>query len=439
MKNIDSLIYPRWIIPIEPDYQVFENHVIAINNGIILDIIPVGFENKYNAKEKIVLSSHAMMPGFINAHTHTPMTLFRGMADDLKLMEWLQHHIWPSEKTWLSEEFCFDGARLAILEMLKSGTTCFNDNYFYLKSIGEACRQSQMRASLGVCALDFSTGYGNNFQEYLKKAEEIIEQFKCDELISVNIAPHAPYTVSDQSFSEVKKFAERYQLKIQIHLQESIEEVNESIRQFQMRPVKRLYELGVLSSHTQAVHMVHLTEEDFSIIQKSQTHIVHCPESNLKLASGFCQVQKCIEYGINVALGTDGAASNNDLDMLGEMKTAAILAKAVSQNSSALNAFEALKMATLNGAKAMGLSEKIGSLVNNKHADMIAIDLSYPNTQPVYHPISQIVYASHANQISDVWVKGKQVLKNHQCVFLDEQEIIEKANLWKTKILGESL
>jgi 5-methylthioadenosine/S-adenosylhomocysteine deaminase len=436
MMNIDCLIYPRWIIPIEPAHVVLENHVIVLNHGMILDIVPVGSENIYQAQEKIILSDHAVLPGFINTHTHSPMTLFRGMADDLKLMDWLQHYIWPSEKKWLSDEFCYDGARLAILEMIKSGTTCFNDNYFFLKSIGKACQEAQIRASLGVCALDFPTAYGNNFQDYLSKAKEIIEQFNQDELISVNIAPHAPYSVSDENFKAVKKFSEDYQLRIQIHLQESQDEINESLRQYQMRPVKRLYQLGLLSSQTQAVHMVHLDEHDFELISETQCHVVHCPESNLKLASGFSPVQQCLENKINVALGTDGAASNNDLDMLGELKIAALLAKAVSQNSSALNAFEALKMATLNGAKAMGLSEKVGSLVKNKQADMIAIDLSYPNTQPVYHPISQIVYASRADQITDVWIRGKRVLKNHQCVQLDEKEIIAKANSWKNKIRG---
>lgn len=441
MNSVETIIIPRWIIPVMPEAVVWENHAVVLDGGKIKDILPAEkVTEQYRAQEVIQLPNHAILPGFINTHTHTPMTLFRGLADDLKLMDWLQNHIWPAEKKWLSDVFCYDGARLAIVEMIKSGTTCFNENYFFLDSIGKAVSEAGMRASLGVCVLDFETAYAKTCEEYLEKAKNLISTYAHQALISVNVAPHAPYTLSDKSFDIIKQFAEENNVILQIHLQESQDEIHQSEQQYKMRPLNRLYQLGVLSSKTQAVHMVHVNQADLALIQKTQLHIVHCPESNLKLASGFSPVQQFLENKINVALGTDGAASNNDLDMLGEMKTAAILAKAVSNNSSALNAYQALKMATYNGAVAMGIENLVGSVEKNKQADLIAIDLSYPNTQPVYHPISQIVYASGSHQISDVWIKGQRVLKGYQCSTLDQTEILEKANTWKNKIIeGERL
>ena len=432
---IDTLIFPRWIIPIEPENKVLENHFLAIHQGKIRDILPLEKADDFRAKEKIILSNHAVLPGFINAHTHTPMTLFRGLADDLALMEWLEHHIWPCEKKWLSDEFCYDGTRLAISEMLKSGTTCFNDNYFFLNGIGKAVQESHIRASLGACILDFPTAYGNDADDYLAKAHESVEQFHLQGLLSVNIAPHAPYTVSNHTFEKIKKFAEEYDLTIQVHLQETLHEVQESFKIHKHSPVERLDKLNILSNQTQAVHMTQISDQDFDILKKTGVHIVHCPESNLKLASGFCPVEKLMKYNINVALGTDGTASNNDLDMLGEMKIAAILAKAVAQDPCAVNAFQALKMATFNGARAMGISDQTGSLIKNKQADFIAIDLSFANTQPLYHPMSQIVYAANSAQITDVWVSGKHLLKNRKLAYMDEKEIIAKADDWKNKII----
>lgn len=431
LQKIDTVIYPRWVIPIEPENVVYENYAIAIDQGKILNVLPKeqAIEN-YDPKEKIYLKNHVLLPGFINTHTHTPMSLFKGFADDLALMNWLNNYIWPAEKKWLGDEFCYDGAMLAILEMLRGGTTCFNDNYFFMESIGRAAEDSYIRAALGITVLDFPTAYSNNAEETLAKAEDIYANYKNHDLISVSIAPQGPYTCCDETFLKVKDFAEKNNVPIHLHLHETLDEIAMS----HLRPINRLHNLGILSKNTQAIHFVHATLEDIILLKETGVHVVHSPESNLKLASGFCPVKQFMDVGINVALGTDGSASNNDLDMLGEMKTAAILAKAVSGDPTALNAFEALKMATLNGAKAMGLENQTGSLIPNKSADIIAIDLSFPCTQPVFNPISQIVYAANSQQVTDVWVAGKQLLKNSEFVYLDAKAVLDKAKIWRSKI-----
>lgn len=432
MSLIDALILPRWIIPVEPENIQYENYALAVHEGKIIALLPKDEAlKKYQAKEEISLEEHVVMPGFVNTHTHSPMTLFRGLSDDIALMDWLNHYIWPAEAKWLSDEFCYDGTRLALLEMIRSGTTCFNDNYFFLEGIFRAASEAKIRATLGLCVLDFANAFAKTPDEYLEKAQKTYELINHHELINFSIAPHAPYTVSDETFLKIKAFSEKNNVVIHVHLQETADEMQKS----PIRPVKRLHDLGILSFRTQAIHMTQVNDEDIRLLSKTGTHVVHCPESNLKLASGFCPVQKLVDAGVNVALGTDGACSNNDLDMMNEMKTAAILAKAVSQNPLSINANQAIKMATLNGAKAMGLDNIIGSLKPGKSADMIAIDLSSPNTQPAYHSASQIVYAANSRQVSDVWVAGKQLLKKGQFVYLDEKEIIQKAKVWQKKII----
>lgn len=435
MKIIDTLIFPRWIVPIEPHNIYLENHALAIHQGRIVEILPNEQAKKtYQATNTIELKTHVIMPGLINSHTHSPMTLFRGMADDLALMDWLQNHIWPAEAKWLSDDFCYDGTQLAILEMLRSGTTCFNDNFFYSESIGRAAADAGMRACLGACVIDFPTSYAKTPDEYLAKAVGVYQSWKNHPLISVSIAPHAPYTVSDETFLKVKAFAEKYNARIHLHLQETADEIQQSLQHYNKRPVQRMYDLGIMSKQLECVHMTQIIPDDIALLQKTGAHIIHCPESNLKLASGFSPIKQFMDAQINVALGTDGAASNNDLDMFGEMHVAAILAKAVSQKATALTAAETLRIATLGGARALGLENIVGSLASGKAADIIAIDLTASNTQPVYNPISHLVYAVNSRQVTDVWVNGKQLLKNSTFSSLDENSIVAKATVWKNKI-----
>lgn len=437
MQTIDTLLFPRWIVPIQPHNTYLENHAIAIDKGRILEILPdKEAQQRYQAKNNLQFNTHVIMPGFVNAHTHSPMTLFRGMSDDLALMDWLQNHIWPAEGKWLSDEFVYDGTLLAILEMLRCGTTCFNDMYFFSEAISKAIDETAMRASISGAIIDFPTAYAKNPNEYFAKAEKLAQTWKNHSLISVTISPHAPYTVSDESFLKVKQFAEKYGTRIYLHLHETADEVTQGLKQNQKRPMQRLYELGILSPQTECVHMTQITAEDIQIMQKTGAHVIHCPTSNLKLASGFAPIKQFMDAGINVALGTDGAASNNDLDIINEMHIAAVLAKAVAKDPTALNAAEVLRMATLNGAKAMGLEQQIGSIEPGKAADIIAVDMVSINTQPMYNPLSHLAYAVNSRQVTDVWVAGKQLLKNGKFTLMDEAAILAKANAWKENILG---
>ncbi len=437
MQTIDTIIFPRWLIPIEPEGVCLEHHAIAIKQGKIIGIHPAHeVETLYQAKEIIHLKDHVLMPGLINAHTHSPMALFRGMADDLQLMDWLQNHIWPAEAKWVGEEFVYDGTRLAILEMLRSGTTCFNENYFYLEQIGQAAKEIGMRAALGACVFDIPNAYAGNIDEGLVHAETLYEYWHQEPLFRVSIAPQGPYSLSNESFKKVQKYTEKYPVKIHLHLHETLDEIQQSLTHYNKRPIARLHDLGLLSERTQCVHMVHVNAKEIALLQKLAVHITHCPKSNLKLASGFAPIKKFIDAGLNVAIGTDGACSNNSLDLFDEMKIAALLAKAVAQDSTALTAIEALNMATINGARALGWDAEIGSLLPGKAADMIAVRMNAINTTPVYSIFSHLVYALNSQQVSDVWVAGKQLLKNSEFETLNVNAVLEKAHFWQRRIRG---
>ncbi len=434
MAHAEQVIEARWIIQYEAPH-VLENHSLLISNGIIQEILPTEKARKqYPNAERHTLDQHALIPGFINTHNHAAMTLFRGMADDLPLMTWLNDHIWPAEGQWVSEAFVKDGTELAIAEMLLSGTTTFSDMYFFPEAAAEAVNTSGIKAQLCTPIMEFPTAWGSGPEEYLTKTRKLIAEFKDHPRIQIAAGPHAPYTVSDQTFTECLKLQQETGCAIQVHLHETQFEVDESIKQHSMRPIERLNKLGILNQNTQCVHMTALNDEDLSTIQNSQSHLIHCPESNLKLASGFAPIGKAQSLNINVCLGTDGAASNNDLDMLGETRTAALTAKAVKQDATTLNALDALKAATINGAKALNISEKTGSITKGKLADIIAFDLSHLHCQPVYDPISQIVYTGRSDQITHVWSEGSLLVENRQLISLDTQKIIEKANAWADKI-----
>lgn len=434
--EIDRLIHARWIIPVRPKGNVLEHYSIAINDGTILDILPsTEAEQKYSARESTTLNQHALLPGFINSHTHAAMTLFRGLADDLPLMQWLNDHIWPAEAKWVDEQFVRDGTRHAIAEMIRSGTTCFNDMYFFPDHTAEVANEIGMRCCVGLILIEFPTAWATDAQNYIDKGLEVHDKFKHSPLITTAFAPHAPYTVADQSLIHINTLAEELDIPIHMHIHETEHEVAESIQQHTFSPLKRLESLGVLSERMMAVHMTQLTEEEIDLTAKYNASVVHCPESNMKLASGFCPVNALLNAHVNVALGTDGAASNNDLDMLGEMRSCALLAKAVSQDSTAVSAATALEMATINAAKALGLDANIGSLEIGKEADIIAIDLDTIETQPLYDPVSQIVYSANRNQISDVWVSGKPLLESRELTTLDSNLSLQTVKDWGEKIL----
>ena len=435
MTHADTVINARWIIPVEPDGIVHEHHSLIIQDGKILDLLPTArAKTLYQGITTLNLDEHALIPGLVNAHTHAAMSLFRGLADDLPLMNWLNDHIWPAENTWVSYEFAHDGTQLAIAEMLRGGTTCFNDMYFFADATARVASNAGMRTAIGLIIIDFPTVWASDAQEYLNKGLELHDQYRNDPLISTIFAPHAPYTVSDQPLSHIQTLAEELDIPVHIHVHETADEIVKSHEQYNGRPLQRLERLGLLTPRLLAVHMTQLLDDEIEQCAAAGAHVIHCPESNLKLASGFCPVHKLQKAGVNVALGTDGAASNNDLDMFGEMRTAALLAKAVANDASAVPAATALRMATLNGARALGLDDKIGSLVIGKAADVTAIHLGDIESTPLYHPVSQLVYATGRDKVTDVWVSGKQLLKDRVLVTLDEHTIREKVQSWQRKI-----
>ena len=435
MQTTETLVHARWVIPVEPDHRVLEYHSLAIDDGRISAILPSAeARQSFQAQTSVNLASHAVIPGLVNAHTHAAMTLLRGIADDLHLMDWLQKHIWPAEQKWVSEQFIHDGTQLAIAEMLRSGSTCFNDMYFFPEVTARVAAGSSIRACVGLIMLDFPTAYADNPDQYFAKGLALHDEYRHHPLVRNAFAPHAPYTVSDAPLKKVQVLADELDIPVHIHLHETASEVEESRARTGRRPLERLETLGLLSPALSAVHMTQLQDDEIARLAAAGATVVHCPESNLKLASGFCPVQKLLDAGVNVALGTDGAASNNDLDMLGEMRTAALLAKAVYNDAAALPAHAVLRMATLNGARALGISEETGSLAVGKWADIAAVDLGTLETQPLYDPVSQLVYAATRSQVTDVWVAGQQLLKNRALTQLETQELIQRAHSWQARI-----
>jgi 5-methylthioadenosine/S-adenosylhomocysteine deaminase len=435
MQTIDSLIHARWIVPVEPDDRIYQHHSLAVDEGRVIGILPTDQARlAYTAAIEHDLDQHLLIPGLVNAHTHAAMTLLRGLADDLPLNEWLNNHIWPAESRWVNEEFVHDGSRLAIAEMLRGGTTCFNDMYFFPDVTARAAAHCGMRACVGLIVIDFPTVWAQDADEYISKGLAVHDHYRGDPLIRTAFAPHAPYTVSDGPLGRVRVLADELDIGIHMHVHETMEELRTAVEMTGARPLARLQELGLVSPALMAVHMTQLAPEEINAYAVSGGHIVHCPESNMKLASGFCPVAELAGAGVNIALGTDGPASNNDLDMIGEMRTAALLGKLVSGDASALPAHEVLRMATLNGARALGLGEQTGSLTPGKWADMAAIRLDTIETQPLYDPVSQLVYACGRDQVTDVWVAGQHLLKDRQLTTLDIHEILNRARDWQLRI-----
>ncbi len=434
-QHIDLIINARWIIPVVPARQTLEHCALAVNKGTILAILPQAeAAKKYTAKETVSLDSHVICPGLVNSHGHIAMTLLRGYADDLALKPWLEQYIWPAEGKWVSEQFVKDGAELAMAEMLLSGTTCFSDMYFFPETVARAAQTAGMRCQVNFPILDFPTAWGAGPDEYLHKGLQLHDDFRASDLISIGFGPHAPYTVSNKVFEQVAIYAEELQAPIQVHLHETAHEVEEALNNTGERPLARLNHLGVIGPSTQCVHMTQVNDDDTTLLKTTGAHVIHCPESNLKLASGFCPVGQLMQAGVNVAIGTDGAASNNNLDLFGELRTAALLAKAVTQDPTTMDAYTALEMATLNGAKALGLDNEIGSLETGKRADVIAIDLSQLHTTPVYHPVSHLAYTGIGHNVTHSWVNGRNLVGNRELKTLSRQEILTKARQWQQSI-----
>ncbi|HEA51953.1 TRZ/ATZ family hydrolase [Marinobacter antarcticus] len=431
----DIRINARWLIPIEPHGIVLEHQAVIIQGTRIVAVLPMAeADHQFRTRETIELAHHVVMPGLINLHGHAAMSLFRGMADDLPLMTWLNDHIWPAEGRFISEQFIADGTQLAMAEMLKTGTTTFSDMYFFPEIVAQMAHDAGMRAQVCFPLLDFPTVWGAGPDEYLSKGEALINSWKNDSYIMPAIGPHAPYTVSDGPLTKAVALSRKTGARIQIHLHETEFEVTDGLEKQGKRPIERLAELGVLGEKTQCVHMTQISDSDIALLANTGAHVVHCPESNLKLASGLCPAHKLMKSGINLAIGTDGAASNNDLDLFGEIRTAAMVAKVVANDAAALSAHEALQVATLNGAKALGRDHELGSLVAGKLADIIAIDLSDPFTQPVYDPASHLVYSNHGRAVTHSWINGVPQVQDGKLTRIDVPDLMLRVEGWARKI-----
>ena len=431
----DLLIEAGWVVPVEPHGAVLADHAVVVRGGAILAVLPIAEARAaYRAAETISRLHSVLMPGLVNAHTHNPMTLLRGVADDVPLMRWLTEHIWPIEATVLGPQFVADGVGLAIAEMLRGGTTCCNENYFFPDVAAATYRKHGFRALVGLPIIEFPTAWASSQDEYFDRAGEVHDLYRRDDLVRTCYAPHAPYTVSDASFERIRVLSDQLDVPVHCHLHETAQEIEDAIKQHGMRQIARLDRLGLINDRLIAVHMTQLTDAEIALCAARGVSVAHCPESNLKLASGFCRVEALRHAGVNLALGTDGCASNNDLDMFGEMRSAALLAKAVANDASALDASSTLRMATLGGAIAMGFGDRIGSIVPGKRADLICVDMDRIETQPLYDPISQLVYATGRQHVTDVWIDGCAQLRDGVLVGIDTSALIANARQWRERI-----
>jgi 5-methylthioadenosine/S-adenosylhomocysteine deaminase len=436
-QTCDLLIEAGFVVPVEPHGVVLEDHAVAVTGGVIVAILPAAEARvRFQAAETVSRPEAALIPGMVNAHTHNPMTLLRGVADDLPLKVWLQEHIWPIEGALIGPEFVADGLTLAIAEMLRGGTTCCNENYFFPDVQAATYKRYGFRARVGLPVIDFPTAWAKSDDEYFDRAGEVHDQWRDDPLIATAFAPHAPYTVSDENFARIRMLADQLDLPVHLHLHETAQEVEQSQQKHGQRPLARIDRLGLVNDRLIAVHMTQLIEAEIQLCAERGVSVVHCPESNLKLASGFCPACALQKAGVNLAIGTDGVASNNDLDMFGETRTAAILAKAVADDAAGFDAFSALRAATLGGARAMGFDHLVGSIEPGKQADLVCVDLSALETQPLHHVVSQLIYATGRHQVSDVWIAGKPRLLRRELVDMDVPGILANARQWQARVAG---
>ncbi|MBH9575519.1 TRZ/ATZ family hydrolase [Inhella proteolytica] len=415
MSKNKTLLLPRWLLSMKPGEGVLEGQALLIEGE---RIAAVGAREALLAAHadaaRVDLPEHVLMPGLINSHTHSAMSLLRGVADDLGLMDWLNHHIWPLEKRWVSHAWTRLGSLFSAAEALRGGVTTLNDMYFFPEAMAEAALQAGIRCAVSINVIDFPTGYASGPDDYIAKGLEAYQKFKGEKLLQFTSSPHAPYTVSDETFVKLRDMAEQHDMQIHCHIHETADEVDGGLKQFGVRPMERLDRLGLLNERMIAVHMVHLNDAEIELCAQRGVHIAHNASSNLKLASGIARIADLDRAGVNVALGTDGAASNNRQDMFEEIRQAALLAKGSTGQPTVLNARRALEMATLGGAKALGRAHDLGSLEVGKLADVIAVDLSAPECRPVYHPDAQLVYVAAREHVSDVWVQGERVLQERR-------------------------
>jgi 5-methylthioadenosine/S-adenosylhomocysteine deaminase len=434
-KNVSTIISAPWIYTSNNDSDLLFNYSLIIKDDKIIDLVSQDkVFDEYEADDTYELADHILIPGLINTHTHAAMSLFKGFADDLPLQEWLNDHIWPAEKKFINPSFVKDGSILALSEMIRAGITTFNDMYFFPDATAEASKELGIRGNIGLVVLDFPTNYASDPEDYLLKGFEFRDKWRSEDLITTSIAPHATYSVSDDALSLINTYSEELSINIHMHLHETEWEVADSIKNYGLTPVQRLNNLGIIGPSLLAAHCVHLNDQDMTLLSKSKVNIAHNPSSNMKLGSGIADVAKMLRKNLNVSLGTDSSASNNRLDIMEEMRLAALLIKGTTKAPETLSASQAIKMATINGAKALGLDLIVGSIEKNKKADLVAVDLSSIENQPIYNPLSTLVYSSSKSNVNYVWINGEIKLKEKKLVGLDEEHIKQLAKKWQKKL-----
>lgn len=438
MSNV-SLLSARYVVPVRPDNQVLQHHTVVVQDQKIREILPTAEARaQYQNAAETRLDHHVLLPGLINMHTHSPMTLLRGYADDMEMQSWLQDRIWPAENRHVSAAFVADGVQLAIAEMLRAGTTCFNEQYFFPEVMADVVHECGIRAVIGLPVFDVPTVWSSSAADCLAKAEKLIADLAVTDRLTLALAPHAPYTVGDESFLAIARLSRDYNMQVNLHLLETDYDVSHSLAEYSQRPLQRLQRLGLLNNRLLAVHMTQLEQADIELLADSGVHVIHCPRSNLKLASGYCPITELLDAGINVSIGTDGAASNNRLDLLSEAQTAVLLAKGQSGKAASVGAFALLEMLTINAAKALGQGDTLGSIEAGKWADLVALDLAEPETQPIHKVVSQIAYAAASSQFTDVWVAGEPLLQDRVLTRINLTEILDKAEAWRLRISAET-
>ena len=433
------LIEPEWIAPVAPVAAVLTEHSVAVKDDLIVAVLPRQHAHaRFPDATRMPLPRQLLVPGLVNAHTHVAMSLLRGIGDDLPLHTWLRQCIWPLEGRLMSAEFVHDGSLLGCAEMLLSGITCINDMYFFPEQTASAASSLGMRSSVGIIVIDFASAYGSGPDEYLRKGLELRDRLREDPLTSFCLAPHAPYTLADRSFERIARLTGELGLPVHCHVHETVQEIDESLTQHGERPLARLARLGIVGPELIAVHAVHLEEQELELLARNGASIVHCPHSNLKLASGIAPTVRMLEHGINVALGTDGSASNNRLDLLGEARTAALLAKGTSGHADAWPATAILEAMTLGGARALGLGDRIGSIEPGKQADLVSFELDGPALSPVYDPISQFIYAAGRENLRESWIAGDHVVHeqqlHHGAARQRVGEVVARSRLWQNRV-----
>ena len=434
--RIDALICPRWTVPVEPSGDAERDLCLAVHDGRIVELLPrAQADQKYAPDAVHERPEHVLLPGLINAHTHAAMTLLRGFADDMSLERWLNERIWPTEMRLASPGFVADGTGLAVAEMLRGGITCFADMYFFPDSVADVAAAAGIRAAVGMIAVEFPTPWAETPAEYISKGLAVHDAYKSQPLVTTTFAPHAPYSVSDEMLQRIRQLADELDVPVHMHVHETAQEVSDGEKTHGQRPLARLEALGLVNPSLMAVHATQLTDEEIETLGRSGSSVVHCPRSNLKLASGACRVADLLDGGVNVALGTDGAASNNRLDLWSEMESAALLGKLIAKDPEALPAADVLRMATINGARALGLEQETGSLEAGKAADVICVRLEGAAMEPVLDPVSQLVYCASRDNVSDVWIAGEHLLAEGMFTRLDEALLVDRAREWAKKVL----